>query len=60
MEYLTLISYKVQHHYLTKYGFEIARDKSAIINEKFKIATKLNKAIIDYLESLDILKNLIL
>ncbi|MCP6718681.1 MAG: hypothetical protein KJI71_00430 [Patescibacteria group bacterium] len=60
MEYLTLISFKVQHHYLTKYGFEIAPDRSAIINEKFKIATKLNKAIIDHLESLDILKNLIL
>jgi len=58
MEYLTLISLKVQNHYLTKYGLEVAPERSAIINEKFKMANKLNKAIIDFLESLDNLKNL--
>ena len=56
MDYLTLISLKVQNHYLSKYGFEIAPERSVIINKKFKMAIKLNKVIIDHLENLDNLK----
>ena len=56
MDYLTLISLKVQNHYLSKYGFEIAPERSTIINKKFKMAIELNKVIIDYLENLDNLK----
>ena len=59
MEYLTIISLKVQNNYLSKYGFEIAPERSAIINEKFKMAIELNNVMINYLESLDILKNII-
>lgn len=58
MDYLTLISLKVQNHYLSKYGFEIAPERSAIINKKFKMAIELNKVIIDYLEKHDNLKNI--
>jgi len=50
MEYLTLISLKVQNHYLSEYGVEIALERSRVINQKFKLAIELNQAIIDYLE----------
>ncbi len=54
MEYLTFISLKIQHHYLSEYGVEIAPERRHIINEKFKMAIELNKAIIDYLKNLRI------
>lgn len=59
MEYLTLISYKVQEYYLSKYGLEIAPQRSGNTSKKFEIAIKLNKAIVDYLERLDDLQKII-
>lgn len=59
MEYLTLISLKVQNNYLSKYGFEIAPDRSAIINAKFKKAVEINNVLINFLEKLDNLKKII-
>lgn len=58
MEYLTLISLKVQNHYLFEYGVEIALERSRVINQKFKLAIELNKAIIDYLERLGSVKKI--
>ena len=54
MEYLTFISLKVQNHYLSEYGVEIAPERSRVISQKFKLAIELNKAIIDYLKKLRI------
>jgi len=59
MEYLTLISLKVQNHYLSKYGVELALERRDFINKRFKNAIKINKALIDYLERLSNLKNVI-
>jgi len=50
MDYLTLISLRVQVQYLSEYGVEIAPERSRFINQKFKLAIEMNKAIIDYLE----------
>ena len=59
MEYLTLISLKVQNLYLSKYGVEIALERRDFINKRFKKAIEINKALIDYLEGLPDLKNVL-